>query len=176
MANALSALLQIDVNPADAAPSAPLRIGELAKRTGVATSALRFYEQAGLLPEAERSAGGYRLYSADAVLRVQIIQVAQSLGLPLASVRQLYASPSALASTALAVDKSEVLASIDARTQEVDKLMAGLTSQRQRLMALRETLTRTWANGECVDPALLAQSLVQSPGQSLDLSRIDIQK
>ena len=39
-----------------------MKIGELSQRTGMATSAIRFYESSGLLPAAERGANGYRQY------------------------------------------------------------------------------------------------------------------
>jgi hypothetical protein len=57
------------------------RISELAERTGFSASALRFYEQAGLLSASERSAGGYRLYDQAAVERLAFIARAKQLGL-----------------------------------------------------------------------------------------------
>ena len=62
-----------------------LTIGELAERAGVATSALRFYEEHGLLAS-ERSASGHRRYRRDALRRVSFIRVAQRVGLSLAEV------------------------------------------------------------------------------------------
>lgn len=70
-----------------------LRIGELAKRVGLATSALRYYEEAGLLGPARRSEAGYRLYGPEAVGRVEFVQRAKALGLTLAEIRRLTASP-----------------------------------------------------------------------------------
>lgn len=61
-------------------------IGELARRTGVAVSALRFYEQVGLV-HAERSAGQQRLFRRHMARRVAVIRVARALGLSLADVR-----------------------------------------------------------------------------------------
>ena len=60
-----------------------MKIGELAAATGLAPSAIRFYEQSGLLPAAQREANGYRSYSADAVERLRYIQLAQALGFTL---------------------------------------------------------------------------------------------
>ncbi len=45
-----------------------MKIGELAERTGLATSRIRFYERIGLLKAARRQANGYRSYPDDAVL------------------------------------------------------------------------------------------------------------
>lgn len=66
-----------------------LTIGELAKRTGLRTSALRYYEDQGLLQPAERTAAGYRLYAESAEQTVRLIQRAQRLGFSLADIRLL---------------------------------------------------------------------------------------
>ena len=57
-------------------------IGAMSERTGVATSALRFYEAEGLI-SATRSDGGQRRYARDVVRRVSFILVAQQVGLSL---------------------------------------------------------------------------------------------
>jgi MerR family redox-sensitive transcriptional activator SoxR len=70
---------------------AELTIGELSERSGVATSALRFYEVEGLI-HADRSPGGQRRYARDALRRVGFIRVAQQVGLTLEEVREAMAS------------------------------------------------------------------------------------
>ena len=59
-----------------------LTIGEVAARTGVAGSALRFYEARGLIT-AERSPGGQRRFTRDVIRRVSFIRAAQRVGLSL---------------------------------------------------------------------------------------------
>ena len=59
-----------------------LTIGELSSRSGVAASALRFYEEIGLL-EAERTAGNQRRYARHMLRRVAFIRAAQRVGLTL---------------------------------------------------------------------------------------------
>ena len=66
-----------------------MTIGELAAQVGLRTSALRYYEAQGLLEPAERSEAGYRLYAADSVRVVQLIQRAQRLGFSLAEIKTL---------------------------------------------------------------------------------------
>lgn len=61
-------------------------IGELARRAGVATSALRYYEQLGLI-SSERTAGGQRRYPRATLRRVAFIRAAQTVGLSLEEVR-----------------------------------------------------------------------------------------
>lgn len=70
-----------------------LRIGQLARRTGLKTSALRYYEAEGLLGPTQRSEAGYRLYEPRALGQVEFIQRAKSLGLPLAQIRRLVELP-----------------------------------------------------------------------------------
>lgn len=64
----------------------PLTIGELAQRTGVATSALRFYEERGLI-HSERNASNHRRYPRAVARRVAFIVFAQRLGLSLEEIR-----------------------------------------------------------------------------------------
>ena len=68
-------------------------IGELARRTGVATSALRYYERIGLLSPAER-AGQRRRYTASSAERVALIRLYQDAGFTLAEIRRLLAAKS----------------------------------------------------------------------------------
>lgn len=60
-----------------------LKIGELAKRSGVATSTIRYYEKCGLLPLVIRQSNGYRYYSEDAILQLEFIRKAQQLNFSL---------------------------------------------------------------------------------------------
>ena len=68
-----------------------LPIGALSERTGVAPSALRFYEAEGLI-HARRSEGGQRRFARDAIRRVSFIRVAQEVGLSLEEIRESLAS------------------------------------------------------------------------------------
>ncbi|MFF2412403.1 heavy metal-responsive transcriptional regulator [Streptomyces sp. NPDC058092] len=68
-----------------------MRIGELATRSGVPAKTIRFYEQAGLMPEPPRTLAGYRDYPADAATRLTFIRDAQHAGLTLAEIRGILA-------------------------------------------------------------------------------------
>ncbi|PZS26069.1 MAG: heavy metal-responsive transcriptional regulator [Pseudonocardiales bacterium] len=72
-----------------------MRIGELAQLAGISTSALRYYEETGLLGPAARTEAGYRIYREEAVGRLQFVQRAKALGLSLEEIRQLLTSPEA---------------------------------------------------------------------------------
>jgi DNA-binding transcriptional MerR regulator len=74
-------------------PPGLIAIGELARRTGLASSALRYYERVGLLAPAAR-AGGRRHYGASSAERVALIQLCQDAGFTLSEVRALIAAGS----------------------------------------------------------------------------------
>ena len=66
-----------------------MRIGELAEAAGTTTKTLRFYEDQGLLPPAERTPGGYRDYTTESLTRIDFIHRGQAAGLSLAQIRQV---------------------------------------------------------------------------------------
>ena len=66
-----------------------LSIGEVARRTGVRASALRYYEAAGVLPSPAR-AGGRRWYDAAAIRRIDALRFAQQAGFTLREVKVLF--------------------------------------------------------------------------------------
>jgi DNA-binding transcriptional MerR regulator len=68
-----------------------LRIGELARRTGVTAKAIRFYEAKGVLPAPSRGANGYRLYADETVETLAFIKRAVGLGLTLAEIKDIIA-------------------------------------------------------------------------------------
>lgn len=68
-----------------------LSVGELAARSGVAVSALHFYEAKGLI-HSRRNAGNQRRYPREVLRRVAVIKVAQRTGIPLAEVREALAA------------------------------------------------------------------------------------
>jgi len=68
--------------------SSEISIGQLAARTGLAVSAIRFYEDKGLV-HPERNAGGQRRYQRADIRRLSFILIAQKLGFSLARIREL---------------------------------------------------------------------------------------
>jgi DNA-binding transcriptional MerR regulator len=68
-----------------------VRIGELAHRSGVEPSAIRYYERIGLMPGPARNDSGYRDYDEEAAARLGFIRAAQSVGLTLGEIRETLA-------------------------------------------------------------------------------------
>ncbi|HXS89789.1 MAG TPA: MerR family transcriptional regulator [Steroidobacteraceae bacterium] len=67
---------------------ASLSIGQVAKRTGLRTSALRYYEEAGILPSPARI-NRRRVYDADTVRRIEVLKFAQQAGFTLGEIKTL---------------------------------------------------------------------------------------
>jgi DNA-binding transcriptional MerR regulator len=68
-----------------------MKIGELAAASGTTPKTIRFYEQAGVLPEPGRTASGYRDYGSEFVDRLAFVRRAQAAGLSLREIRQVLA-------------------------------------------------------------------------------------
>jgi len=109
--------------------STPLTIGDVSRRSGVASSALRFYEQRGLI-SSERAGSGHRRYPRSVLRRIAFIVFAQRIGLTLAEIAdELAKLPLDRAPTRR--DWSRLSSSwssrIDERIAELERLKAGLT-------------------------------------------------
>lgn len=108
-----------------------MRIGEVARRAGVSTRALRYYEEQGLL-SSERTPSGQRIYPDSAVERVILIQQLFTAGLPSRTIVRLM--PCIEAGTAT----PEVFELMDAERARITAAMADLASARDALDRMRE--------------------------------------
>lgn len=109
-----------------------MRIGELARSVGLKTSAIRYYEQIGLIPEPERSGSGYRQYSDEDVRRLRLIHQARMLSLPLEEVREI---------VTYAVDGRCAALKEELKAALIERL-ADTRRQIRELRVLRSELTR----------------------------------
>lgn len=121
-----------------------LAIGEVARRSGVNPSAIRYYESVGLV-EPERRSGGRRLYGEVAVERLALISFAKEMGFSLDEVRQLLAgfpddTPAGARWTELATSK---LAELDEEAQRIEVMRGAL----QRIMRCRCVSVEQCAHG-----------------------------
>ena len=106
-----------------------LTIGEVARRSGVASSALRFYEERGLITS-ERAGSGHRRYPRAVLRRIAFIVFAQRIGLTLDEIgAELARLPSERTPTRRDWSRlsSKWTARIDQRIAELERLRAGLT-------------------------------------------------
>jgi MerR family transcriptional regulator, redox-sensitive transcriptional activator SoxR len=93
-----------------------LTIGQLARRAGLAASAIRFYERSGVLPAPER-VGGQRRYGPDALRRLEVVAVAKRAGFTLGEARVLLESGEPLRD--LAARKLPEVEALIARAEEM---------------------------------------------------------
>ena len=107
-----------------------LRIGELAQRTGLAPSRIRFYERIGLLQTVERQANGYRSYPADAELVLKLIVTAQQAGFSLDDLRTLM--PSGLTQ----LERGTLLDTLRRKVRDIEALQAQLAQSKRHLVKL----------------------------------------
>ena len=100
-----------------------LSIGELAERSGVATTALRYYEQLGLLRPEARERGGRRRYAASAVAEVGVIRFFREVGFTLAEIHCFLAAGEQ-----------------GSRQEIINRKLAEFTEQQHQLEVARELL------------------------------------
>src|SRR5438128_7350527 len=115
-----------------------MRIGVLARRTGLAPSAVRYYERLGLLTAPGRTASGYRSYADDTLDRLAFIRSAQAVGLTLAEVRQVLGVRDAGEAPCRVVTELIVRRHVEvrARIAELQSLERELTQLRERAKRL----------------------------------------
>jgi DNA-binding transcriptional MerR regulator len=124
------------------------RISQLAERTGFTPSTLRYYEQAGLLPDTTRTPGGYRTYDERTVDRLRFIARAKQLGLPLDEIRDL---ATVWDNECCAQVQDRLTALITDKLSQVQTHIAELTAFADQLAAARDGLGRHTADGACDD-------------------------
>jgi DNA-binding transcriptional MerR regulator len=111
----------------------PLTIGRLSRRTGLPVRTLRHWSDAGVLPPAGRSEGGYRLYDAASVARAELISTLRELGLGLEDVRRVLEREATVADVAAVHVKA-----LDARIRTLRLRRAVLGAVAKRRSPLKE--------------------------------------
>lgn len=107
-----------------------LTIGKLARQAGVNIDTVRYYERAGLLPKAPRSAGGYRLYAQGDADRLRFIRRAKALGFTLEEIAEL------IALNAGTGGRASVRKLAQHRLDDLDHKLAEMTAIRNALATL----------------------------------------
>src|SRR5215218_2667550 len=112
-----------------------LKIGELARQTGLSIKTIRYYESRGLLEQPPRTQGGYRLYGPEEVARLRFVRRAKMLGLTLEEIRELV-------ELAVRCNEGEIVPRLEevleAKLKETERKIAELSAFRQNLLYYRE--------------------------------------
>lgn len=135
-----------------------MKIGELAERTGLAPSRIRFYERIGLLKAVERQANGYRSYPDDAVLVLKLIAAGQNAGFSLEELRTLL--PSDLASW----EHGTLLETLRRKVQDIEALQAQLAQSKAHLVELMAQIEAKPEDMDCAANARRWLSEMQLAG------------
>ncbi|GII26697.1 helix-turn-helix domain-containing protein [Planotetraspora mira] len=110
-------------------------IGQLARRTELSVRTIRFWSDIGLIPPAGRSAGGYRLYDAEAVTRADLVRTLRDLGVGLEAVREILLRQASVAEVAQAHVRA-----LDAEIRTLRLRRAVLSTVAERGGTTEETL------------------------------------
>jgi MerR family transcriptional regulator, thiopeptide resistance regulator len=119
------------------APARGMKVGELAKRTGLSVRTLHYYDEIGLLQPSQLTESRHRLYGAPELARLQQIKSLRQLGFSLDEIRACLDTPE--------FSPQRVLALHVARLRE-------RIGEQERLVALLETLAATFAGGPPASP------------------------
>jgi len=124
-----------------------MKIGELARRSGLTASRIRFYEASGLIQPAERRANGYRHYGDEALWVLEIIASAQTAGFSLDEIRTLLPlGPGEW-------QHEEMLAGLRRKVEEIEQLQAKLAQSKAQLLLAIESIEAKPAGVACADNA-----------------------
>ncbi|EOU6083855.1 redox-sensitive transcriptional activator SoxR [Escherichia coli] len=136
--------------------------GEVAKRSGVAVSALHFYESKGLITSI-RNSGNQRRYKRDVLRYVAIIKIAQRIGIPLATIGEAFGIPLATIGEAFGVLPEGHTLSAKEWKQLSSQWREELDRRIHTLVALRDELDG------CIDCGCLSRSdcPLRNPGDRL---------
>lgn len=121
-------------------------IGQLARRTGLPVRTIRFWSDIGVVPPAGRSSGGYRLYDAEAVARLDLVRTLRELGLGLDIVR-------------------EVLCRNTTVAQVAETHVSALDVEIRTLRLRRAVLSTVAKRGSTIEEALLMHRLARLSAQ-----------
>lgn len=147
-----------------------MKIGELARRTGLTASRIRFYESLGLLPMVDRMPNGYRHYPKDAQLVLELIDTAQQAGFSLDEIRTL------LPANLEKWDHAALVATLRRKLAEIAALQVRLAESKVQLQALLSDIESKPNDTTCADNArrVLSRMLLgsQDAGETLSLPKI----
>lgn len=124
-----------------------MKIGELARRSGLAASTLRFYESKGLLTAVDRQSNGYRSYPPEALAVLSIISDAQQAGFSLDEIKQVL--PEDMSSWR----HDALMAALRKKIADIESLEARLARNKAHLLSLMQLIDAKPEDVDCKDNA-----------------------
>lgn len=121
-------------------------VSQAAQQAGVTRKAIRTWEDKGLLPPAERTEAGYRMFTGDDIAVLRFVRQARTLGLTLAEIGDILGLQRGGAQPC-----GRVTQLLDAHIDQIDRTMAELRQLRAALLGARRTADQTRrAGGDAV--------------------------
>ncbi|AYY58869.1 MerR family transcriptional regulator [Burkholderia multivorans] len=133
-----------------------MKIGELAERTGLTPSRIRFYERIGLLTAVRRQPNGYRVYSPDAVVLLGLVATAQKAGFSLDEIRMLL--PPDLGQW----QRGALLEALRNKVRDIEAMQIKLTQNKAHLVSLMAEIEGKPDEIDCSTNAARLLSQMQS--------------
>ena len=139
-----------------------MKIGELAQRSGLAASRIRFYEAAGLLPVVQRGANGYREYPDEALQLLDIIVSAQKAGFSLDEIRPLLPQPAPQGGW----QQQALIDSLLRKADDIAQMQKRLARTRRQLLAVADEIRNRPPGLACADNLERVLSHIRPPRAS----------
>jgi DNA-binding transcriptional MerR regulator len=134
-----------------------MKIGELAKRSGLAASTIRFYESKGLLKSVGRLSNGYREYPPDATAVLAVIINAQQTGFTLDEIAKI------LPANAGNWQHDELVATLKRKIEEIESMEVRLAQNKAQLFSLIDLIDSRPEGMACKDNAARVMDSVGIP-------------
>lgn len=144
-----------------------MRIGELAKRSGLTPATIRFYESKGLITAVDRKANGYREYPAEALAVLSIISNAQQTGFTLDEIKQVM--PGNLSQW----KHDELISALTKKIADIESMQLRLAKSKSQLKKLIVMIESKPDGLACDDNAL---RVMQSMGIAGEVQRVSLEQ
>lgn len=125
----------------------PVQIGTLAKKLGITTRTIRYYEEIGLMGKSVRLGGGTRTYSREEVLRLKFILKLKDMGISLKEIQDL-SEIFDINAQKFDTITPKLIEILDQHISRVDEKIASLSSLRQDIVDYRVRITDLLSKGE----------------------------
>lgn len=123
------------------------QIGILAKKLGITTRTIRYYEEIGIMGKSARMGGGTRTYSKDDILRLKFILKLKDMGISLKEIQEL-SEIFDINSQNFSTITPKLIEILDQHISRVDDKIASLSSLRQDIVEYRVRITEMLAKNE----------------------------
>lgn len=136
-----------------------MKIGDLAKLTGLTPATIRFYESKGLLKSVARQSNGYREYPVEAISVLSIIINAQQTGFTLDEIKQV------LPADSTGWRHNDLVAALKKKLGDIEAMEARLAQNKAHLLSLIGLIDSKPAEMECKDNAVRVMDSLDIPGR-----------